>query len=262
MNITLKKSNGKLFDGEIRYYHNNTDINDWKRDLSVDAVQKISLRIIELYLLESNKNVAPEHRLYAQNPALSKEVDAEGNLLYKVDTTTVQKALRYLMQMGVIKEMIYSDKDGNDYSWQGGNQDAWLNGFAGLTNRRIILNIKKAKELFTVTHKSKTFKEATAKGRVRRFIYRRPFSLKEYAEKLDQQNKKDIKDKVDALNDKKSKGYDAYLKLQMKKFGNFSELELVTSGTTKEIEIDNNILRMLNNFIDGRPLNSGISSSN
>lgn len=256
-NITLKK-NGQV-DGQERYFHNNTDINVWKASDKVDSTQKIFLNLVELYTHESNKNKKPEERLYTQNTYLSKVTDHKGNILREYKTITVQRALDYLLDMGVIKYFLYLDKEGNTYKWTGGTREEWLASNAGLTERRIVLDINRAKELLTITHKSDTFKEAQGKGRLRRLVYRRPFSLKGYADELTDLQKQDNAKAVKELNDKKNTSYDPYLILQFKKFNDFTEV-VVSTVNTEEDTIDDEIKTMLHNFIYMKPLDTGITS--
>lgn len=249
MNITLKRSEHNSFDGEARYYHNNLDINDWKKNLKVDSVQKIALRLCELYLLNANQdnNTPINERVYIQNTALMSE-KKDGIVLYKYERNTVQYALRHLTELGIITKMIYEDPDGNQFDWSGGTKEEWNKSNAGLTKRFIVLDIAKAKLLFTVTHNSKEFATSEARSRTRRFIYRRPFSLKDFSKELTNQQVADVRAR-------KGTGYNAYLKIQLKKFGIFNTKELVIIGTdhTSVSVVGDDVKTFIINYLTGLP---------
>lgn len=260
--ITLKKSNGNKFDGAVRYFHNNININEWKKSSITDSTQKVALRLIELYLSAAERGVAPDKRVYIQNTALRTERDQDGNVLYSYKNITVQRAIRYLMDMKVIDHVYYLDTENNKYVWNGGTKDKWQSEYAGLTNRYIVLNIKRAKELFTIKHTSKTYVEADARGRLRRLVARRPFTLKEVGIALEEQALKDRNDKVETIRQSKNRGYDSYLALQLKRYGNFSDVEKVVIVESLDITTPPNILQLCHNFIYKEPLTKGIDKLN
>lgn len=251
MQITMKKSKNIDFDGEAIYYHNNISINDWRASSKVDLTQKLTEYLAWLYINAGKKKVAPEERVFIQNTALTFSSDNNGNLNYHVSKRAIQKTLNeHLVELGVIKHSVFVDSEGNKHIWKNGTKEEWNKNFAGLSKRYLILDIKRVKELFTITHKSSEFKAAKGKSRLRRFVYRRPFSLKEYVNQINQIQKQDRNDKVNQIREAKSTNWDAYLALQLKKFETFKTDNHVLSDTST---ISSEITNLLQRFINRDP---------
>ena len=192
MGRTSFKQSRIEIDGIKAYYHNESTIEAFYNNPAVDTTQKVFMYLLNLYTLESNKETLPEQRIYVQNTTLM-------NACNVVERSTVQKGLRYLTKMGVINDRVFMTKD-DEYSLKD-------TGVKGLTKRRILFNITKAKEFLQMMPGDDNFNELEKRSRERRLVYRRPLSM------IDFLNKQVTKTQVEDLNVKKNRNrFDKYLK--------------------------------------------------
>lgn len=197
----LKEFEKMQIDGQAPFFHNDIAIQSWLNNPKVDATQKVFMVLLFLYTLDKNKDVAIDERLKIQNTALMSWVNIQ-------ERSTIQKALRYLTRMGIIEDRIYLAK-GDKYSLK--------DGVRGLTNRRIILNLKRAKEFLTAFPDSEFFDELLPRSRERRLINRRPLSLVQHL------SKQATATQVNDINVKKNKNqFNKYLEKQLIKYGDFT----------------------------------------
>lgn len=253
-NVKLNKDISSSMDGLNRYYHNDISINAWLTSSRVDASLKILLRLTDLYLLDSNKRLKPEERVFIQNTALSTYKNSKNpeQVYYDINTRNTVKALDRLFEMGAIKYFLYEDKDGNTYKWENGSIEDWQNGFAGLTKRYIVLDINRIKELLTITNKSDTFIKAEKRSSLRRLVMRRPFTLVDHVKALRNKQVEDINAAKKVIN--------LYLVDQYKRFGDFSgdEVILDAGGSASEA-----VLSAIYRYIYDDPNNSpGLANNN
>lgn len=211
LRVKLREFKKMQIDGQSVYFHGNIAIQSWFSNPKVDATQKVFFVILNLYTLESNRDISPEERVKIQNTKLME-------LCNVLSRSTVQKALRYLTKMGIIEDRIYLAKD-DRYSLKDGVQ--------GLTNRRIILNLKRAKEFLKALPGDEFFNELDNRSRERRLIYRRPLSL------VDHLNNQATSTQVNDINAKKNRNmFNQYLEKQLDVYSYFvvSDVEEIVSS--------------------------------
>ncbi len=237
--VKLNKDNKEMIDGLNRYYHNDTSINDWLCSSKVDASLKILLRLTNMFLLPQNKNKKPEERIFAQNTYLSEYINDVNNeeTYYSINKRNTVRALDRLFEMGAIKRFDFEDSEGNKHAWKNGTFEEWNNDFKGLTKRYIVLDINRIKELLTITDKSNTYVEAEKRSSLRRLVMRRPFTLVDHIDNLRNQQVADVRDAKKVVN--------MYLLEQYKRFGNFSEQEVVSEQTSSSEAVLSEIYRYM-----------------
>lgn len=210
LRVSLKKANKMNIDGESVYFHNETTIQSWLNDPKVDVTVKVFFIILNLYTLEKNKEIDPSERIRIQNTKLMEMSNVTSR-------STVQKALRYLTKMGIIEDRIFISK---------GDKHSLKEGVMGLTNRRIVLNLSRAKVYLRAIPGDNFFEETAPRSRERRLIYRRPLSLVEYL------NNRSTETQVNDINRKKNRHqFDKYLEKQLDTYNNFvvSDVEEIIS---------------------------------
>lgn len=226
--IRFKEFEKMQIDGQSPFFHNNIAIQSWLDNPRVDATQKVFMALLYLYTLESNKNVAIHERLTIQNTRLMAWVNIQ-------ERSTVQKALRYLTRMGIIEDRIYLAK-GETYSLK--------DGVRGITKRRIILNLKRAKEFLTALPEGDFFDELNPRSRERRLIYRRPLSLVNHLVKATTEAQ------VNDINNKKNKHqFNQYLQKQLDTYSDFSMADVEQIVST--LEDTENYCNALQRIIQG-----------
>lgn len=195
---TYLKEDNKLILNEKSFFHNNLSIDEWYSSKDVDLAQKILMESIFLYSSDKNKDKKPEERVYFHNSYFMDK--------YKLTRSGVQKAFRCLEKMGVIVREFKTAT--GEYLTSKEAQ--------GLTNRRIILDANKAKDLLSTTYDEAAASGYIARSRERRFLKRRPITLvRNVINSI-------IKTQVSDVNARKAKLKDAYLKMQYKAFGQFT----------------------------------------
>lgn len=221
----IKLSKHGLIDNYAKYYHNNLDINDWKRNKKVDTINKILIRLVELYLLPGNEKKPINKRVIIQNTALSYETHVvTDDLMYSITTRQVQKILVKLQELKIIDELNYFDAENNVYKYNATTDD-W-NGEQGLTKRAIVLNIKRAKEFLSLTNTSSEYVNAEARSTIRRSIMRRPFTLVDLIRDINNQIVADIREATKILN--------PYLEAQARKYQAFEDNSSALDEVIKE----------------------------
>lgn len=206
-------------DGQSVYFHNDIAIQSWLSNPRVDVTQKLFIILLNLYTLESNKDVSPEERLRIQNTKLME-------LANVTSRSTVQKGLRYLTRMGIIEDRIYLAK-GEKYSLKDGVQ--------GLTKRLIILNLKRSKEFLKALPGDEFFEQLNDRSRERRLIYRRPLSMVEHL------SSQATSTQVNDINLKKNRTmFHSYIEKQLNVYNNFvvSDVEEIISADNSEKHLD------------------------
>lgn len=215
-------------DGQSVFFHNDVAIQSWLSNPRVDVTQKVFFILLNLYTLESNKDVSPEERIRIQNTKLMELANVVSNPKpgNKKSPSTVQKALRYLTKMGIIEDRIYLAK-GEKYSLK--------DGVRGLTNRRIIINLKRAKEFLKALPGDEFFEQLNDRSRERRLIYRRPLSMVEHL------SNQATSTQVNDINLKKNRNmFNSYIEKQLNVYNNFvvSNVEEIISADNSEKHLD------------------------
>jgi len=215
---TFRMSKKMKIDNESVFFHNDIEIQSWLNNPKVDATQKVFIILLYFFTLEDNKDVAIDERIKIQNTRLMEYCNIQ-------ERSTIQKALRYLTEMGIIEDRIYLNK-GDRYSLKG-------TGVKGLTNRRIIINLKRAKEFLKALPSGDFFNKLEKRSRERRLIYRRPLSLVDYL------NAKATSTQVSDINQKRDKHhFNTFIENQLEKYGNFivSDVEAIVSASDTDKE--------------------------
>ncbi|MCU0104719.1 hypothetical protein N7603_03520 [Acholeplasma vituli] len=220
LRVKLREFKKMQIDGQSVFFHGDIAIQSWFSNPKVDVTQKVFFVLLNLFTLESNRDISPEERINIQNTKLMELCNVisnpkKGN---KKSPSTVQKALRYLTKMGVIEDRIYLAK-GDRYSLKDGVQ--------GLTNRRIILNLKRSKEFLRAIPGDEFFNQQDDRSRERRLIYRRPLSL------VDHLSNQATSTQVNDINAKKNRNmFNQYLEKQLDVYNYFvvSDVEEIVSS--------------------------------
>lgn len=211
LRVKLREFKKMQIDGQSVFFHGDIAIQSWFSNPKVDVTQKVFFVLLNLFTLESNRDISPEERINIQNTKLME-------LCNVLSRSTVQKALRYLTKMGVIEDRIYLAK-GDRYSLKDGVQ--------GLTNRRIILNLKRSKEFLKAIPGDEFFNQLDDRSRERRLIYRRPLSL------VDHLSNQATSTQVNDINAKKNRNmFNQYLEKQLDAYNYFvvSDVEEIVSS--------------------------------
>lgn len=159
-NVYFKQSNLKL-DGFDMLYHNR-DMDTFYANPNIDTTVKIIHRFTYHFLNPKNKDKNTLERVYELNTSLAK--------LFNVTVSTVQKAIRNAVQIGVISKRYYVGAGGALV-----DHDDNPNG--GLTQRYVELNTGQLKDLFRAMPKDKTYKKYNKRSRERRFALQRAMTL-------------------------------------------------------------------------------------
>lgn len=211
LRVKLREFKKMQIDGQSVFFHGDIAIQSWFSNPKVDVTQKVFFVLLNLFTLESNRDLSPEERINIQNTKLME-------LCNVLSRSTVQKSLRYLTKMGIIEDRIYLAK-GDRYSLKDGIQ--------GLTNRRIILNLKRSKEFLRAIPGDEFFNQQDDRSRERRLIYRRPLSL------VDHLSNQATSTQVNDINAKKNRNmFNQYLEKQLDAYNYFvvSDVEEIVSS--------------------------------
>ena len=201
-NLLVRESNLSLDDHKI-YFHG--DMDSWYSNPKIDTTIKLAMLLTFYYTKDDNKDVNPIERLRVQNSflvkkfGLSERMDSNGSMM---GISTVQKAIRHLVNTGFIKNRFYIGTGQELVSFDENPQ-------GGLTGRRFELSTSDMKTLLRAVPGDDTYQSYQPRSRERRMILRRPMSI------IDMINNTVVRD----LKQKK-KAFNKYVLTQIKRYTN------------------------------------------
>ena len=200
---SLTKSTIKVVDQYI-HFHNGTAITSFFQNPKVDTFTKLVVDIGMTYTSSKKEDI--KDKFFKQNTHLK---DKYG-LRAEHSTSTIQKALKRTVSLGVVDKIYFIDSNGEYVSWEEK---------PGLTERHIVPNMKKVLHLLKTIPSDESFKQLRPRGNERRTIYQRPFSIvEELIEEIENQL---TKEKVTEINARKKK-INAYLETQLSRYSDFA----------------------------------------
>lgn len=205
----LNEAEIKYFD-EATYLHNNVSLEDFFKNKNIEIGIRLMIYFIFLFSLSKNKNIAVNKRIFVHNRHLLSKLGYDVNQLKVTDTeylnflSALQSTLKRYENAGFfVREVELRD---------GSREKA--SEAIGHTNRYIVLNVKKCKELLSSLPDNAKDLGFGKSSREIRFMKKRPVTLKKVL--LNNLIKMQVSD-INA-----NKKVNKYLESQYKKYADFS----------------------------------------
>lgn len=244
--IALNRST-QLF-GENSYVHNDISISDFLKNDNIPYGQRMLIHFVMLYNLPGNLAKKPEDRIYISNPgifrALGCDVKNYTSPFYVEHLSAIQSALeRYERDSDCFFRREFQNSEGKWiplYLTAADGSKTFNEETKGLTKRRIILNVKRVKELLTALPDHVKAIKVDARSRGRKVIKMRPITLFDYLiNDFIKTNVKDIQSK---------KNINHYLEDQKELYGDFrlSAIDVITPELNASFDVARTYLFTVN----------------